>query len=185
MGAIPPYPYKHTGTCIVVGGDPDRLGEVEVARRLRPHARIFAVNSASGRIAADFIGSGHVEELREWRAMQAGINPKPFTVHSAKFTKRLDYGAHPYIDHFWTGCVTQATSTLSVALIALSMGFREVILTAAAMSESFAQIHGSAIAHHHRVMLGEEARRFKGSVFGMSGYPLKVLGAAEGFDGSV
>jgi len=175
MGAIPPYPIPHTGTLLVIGGDPGGAADVVRARQLRPHARVMCVNSAAKRFPGDFIASGHLEELRDWRAAQAGINPKPFTVHSTKYTRRLVYADHPYVDHFWSGCVSEATSTFCGVRIGQKMGFREIIVCAAPMDETFDLIHGKKEADLHRLKLAEEARTYE-NVTAMSGYPARILG---------
>lgn len=185
MSAVPPYPFPHSGTLIVIGGDPSRAEDVVMARQIRPHARVMCVNSAAKRFPADFIASGHVDELDGWRDDQARINPKPFTVHSAKWYPWTDRSKYPFVDHFWPGCVSQATSTFCAVRIGQKMGFQEIIVCAAPLDETFDLIHGKQEADRHRIALGEELRTYP-NVVAMSGYPRKLLGAPrELVDGAV
>jgi hypothetical protein len=177
MSAVPPYPYPHSGALLVIGGDPGRPEDVVMARQMRPHARVMCINSAAKRFPGDFIASGHVDELAGWRADQARINPKPFTVHSAKWTRRMTNPAdYPFVDHFWPGCVSEATSTFCGVRIGQKMGFTEIIVCCAPLDETFDLIHGKTQADVHRLKLAEEARTYP-NVTAMSGYPRRILGA--------
>lgn len=185
MSAVPPYPIPHSGTLIVIGGDPARSDDVVMARQMRPHAKVMCINSAATRFPADFIASAHVGELQSWRAAQARINPKPFTVHCSKWDRRLRPEDHPWVDHFWPGATSEATSTFCGVRIGQKMGFSEIIVCAAPLDQTFDLIHGKAPADMHRLKLAEEARTYP-NVTAMSGYPRRILGAPrELVDGAV
>lgn len=182
MSSIPPYPFKHSGTLIVIGGDETRGDDVKEAMRRRPFAKIMCVNSASTLYRGDFICSSHVPELQSWRAAQEGISgPGKFTTHAAQWTRRMRTDDHPWVDFFWPGTMSQATSTFASVRVGMKMGFGEIIVAAAPMTETFDQKHGKAMADMHRRMLHEEASLYRGVVTAMSGVPRQIFGMPKEF----
>jgi hypothetical protein len=130
--AIPAYPHRHAGPCLVCGNAWTLADDVARARRLRPNALVIAVNKAAGELAADFLFSIHFEKLPRWIPLQAARFGIGFSIHGvgsreAKKQAQREREA-PYVDYWWPDARGAGSSTWSAAKVARLMGFDEIIL---------------------------------------------------------
>lgn len=197
---IPSYPFKHSGTLLILGSAENALEELKEAQRMRSGIMIMTVGHAAGLIKADFIVSDHYEVHEELRKLQNVFGVGHFSSHCA-FTGHLDN--HPEVDYWWHWRRSEASSVQTAIRIGMKVGFQEIILCGCPLQHGFIQHPlqikkdgidwppkrdtkkygrkdglntSEEILSAFRFHFKNFSREWKGIVFSMSGYTKEVLG---------
>lgn len=122
MESIPPYPNKHTGTCIVAGSAWCLEDDLERARSLIGDVPVVAVNGAASLVKAVMLVSQHPDrfEVLGWRRKQIALYGNAFTTHAP------GTGGHG-VDYWWP-IRKGGGSAWCARKIASLVGFSRVIL---------------------------------------------------------
>lgn len=130
--SAPAYPYRKSGTVLVLGFSSHLQDDFARAKALRPDAEIIACNKAAGFTKAFAIFSQHVgpDKLGVWAKWQREKFGDDFEVHGPGWIQRLDAyrQRYPYIDYVWPQAKGTGTSPWAAAKMAKMMGFSEIIL---------------------------------------------------------
>ena len=134
---IPPHPDPvaeplwldpQEGTCLVMGSAWPMLKDMERALRIRPGAKIMAVNRAAQFVGADFLFTLDCWNAAYWRKLQEQAFGPGFTYHAARWAGNKTKDDFPWVDHWWPAAQGSATSSWGATKVAFMMGFHEVIL---------------------------------------------------------
>lgn len=122
----PPYPFRHSGPCVVAGNALCLNDDLVKARVLFPDAQVVAVNGAAREVRALALFSYHPERMvlygYDWIRHQRRINDK-FTVHGSKFVEDC-----PWVQYWWEDARGGGSSAWGARKLAWLMGFDPVIL---------------------------------------------------------
>ena len=122
---VKPYPHRHSGTLLVVGGSKDALTELKRASEMRPGAMIMAVGHAAGMTKVDFVVSDHYEVHTELRRLQDAFGTGHYSTHCTRTSRRDTF---PEVDYWWNWRRSEASSVQTAIRIGLATGFQEIIL---------------------------------------------------------
>lgn len=122
MNASPPYPHRHSGTCIVAGFAECLHADLEKAIALVGDVPIIALNAASGAVKALMLFSQHPEcfKSKRWIEKQQQFG-NDFTVHAR------GEGTLPYVDYWWP-TKGGGGSAWHARKVAALIGFDRVVL---------------------------------------------------------
>ena len=123
----PPYPYKHSGTCVVLGSGWTADDDLERARKLRPGAYLIGVNRSVQNYKCDMMVSLDRQGAKEWQAE----HQKKFgliQIHSRMLKQRSVISAEPWINYWWYNYDPGGTSSWLAVKIAHAIGFQEIVL---------------------------------------------------------
>lgn len=124
---------------LICGSAPGLLENFEQARRAMPDALVIAVNESATVVRADFLITQHPEKASWFRG--GSLNPD-VVVHTAKPRQRA---SQPGIDVYWPDCITLATSGGSAIAMALSMGFKKIVLCGMPMNGGDGYFQGASL----------------------------------------
>lgn len=190
MRVIPPYAERHTGTALICGPSPSLFDDFSRARAVYPDAALIAVNSAIRAVRAQHVISQHYERSDTWRALGRHDHPgHQFLIHS-QIPRDGKMASYPHVDHFWECAWEASNSAIAACVIALEMGFSEIILCGVSLDGTPGYgvqapngngfWEGDVGAHAGALVMAEfETRHFqtmRGRVFAMSGAPRKLFG---------
>lgn len=119
--STPPYPFKHSGPCLVVGNAFCLEDDLRQARELFPGAPIVAVNGAAWEVRAFALFTIHPQNYAacRWIQKQRRLHTG-FTTHST-----VD---HADVQHVWPGAAGGGGSAWAARKMAAFMGFSPVVL---------------------------------------------------------
>lgn len=126
LAAAPPYPYEHSGPCLVVGNAFTMAADLIAARAIFGDAPVLAVNGAAAELRADFLYTKHpgryVEHGYDWIARQRGFHDG-FTVHGSRFHADM-----PWVGFWWERARGRGGSAWGGRKVAALLGLKPVIL---------------------------------------------------------
>ncbi len=121
------YPTTHKGqSCIICGAAPSLLEEFNEAKKHRPDAVVIAVNETTQAVHADHLMTMHYDKMNYFKA--PSLNKNIITHSGMVARKPADEVYFNSIDYVWNDAHTAGTSGVSAMLIAMHMGFDEIIL---------------------------------------------------------
>lgn len=184
--AVPAYPARHSGCCLVCGNAWTLADDLERAHELRPGAAMMTVNGAAASASADFLFSLHFEMLPHWIATQTHRFGRGFTTHgvgSREHRKQVQRRREaPFVDYWWPDAKGAGTSAWSGAKLARLMGFDEIVLCGAPLAPG-PHADGSAaddflrrrVLEHYRAAVIGDVGWHRG-VTSMSGWTKEFFG---------
>ncbi len=122
--SVPPYPFNHSGPCIVAGNAWCLPDDLDKALSLYPKAPIMAVNGAAKEVNAFALYSKHPERLisHRWLYHQRRKFGEA-TVHGGKPVISC-----PHVEYWWPDAYGGGGSAWDARKVAHFMGFDLVIL---------------------------------------------------------
>lgn len=142
MPAFPPQ----SGSLIVLGSAPGAAADLHQAMRLRPRALIMAVNAGAIVGPADFVTSLDMAMLpwaRDEQRRRFGTDPSRHLPYPPMGRRVVHFHVHGapvpeeqgLYDHAWPGTQCGATSAWCAVRIGKRMGFTDIILAGAPLSD--------------------------------------------------
>jgi len=184
--SLPRYPFKHSGTVLVLGNAFCLHDDYQRARRLFPDAPVIAVNGAANYTQAFALFTQHPAKFPKWIRAQQRFHDE-FTCHSAgtakdktAFGKLREY--KPFVDYWWKYGAGGATSGWGARRVASYMGFDLVVLCGMPLDPgcyngnqpSRAMVKTEVIDHYRKELLADVD--FHDNVKSMSGWTRSVFG---------
>jgi len=176
----PPYPFSHSGTCIVSGYASCLHEDLRIAWDIFPNAGVIAVNAAAKEVKATALFSFHPEKFisSRWIEHQKKFGDE-FTVHAMN---RERHGDLSYVQYWWPPS-HGGGSAWGARKLAWLMGFDTVILCGCPMiAGPYVGNHGIGgfmtqedVVENYRREIREDTEWHEGC-FSMSGATRDILG---------
>ena len=124
--ALPPYPFRRSGPCVVAGNAWTLMADLERARAAVGDVPVIAVNGAAKSVKALALFSFHPERFEtgyRWAELQRMAWGGGFEIHAAKRVEGC-----PTVDYWWEDARGGGGSAWGARKAAWLMGFDPVIL---------------------------------------------------------
>ena len=203
--SIPTYPFKESGTILILGSAPCIFDDMARALAAFPNARKMGVSRIVSEVAVDHIFKIEKPQVCGIVRVHTACHPKapkPL-IHTTKA-----YRHSPCANYYWVvadapkkrdGICHTGTSGWAAAQVAAAMGFERVIMCGCPVTGSgymnaapFKKAGGltpdnfnhwnnpQGIVTYYQGNIRRTVGRFKGIVFSMSGFTRDLLGEPQG-----